>query len=122
MVKEWYIRIGNGQEGPYGVEELRSDRRITPETLVWKEGFDSWVPIGSVDELSSIFVDATSEEGEKPAGEGDKEESDRTKLRTRITPDGLVVDARREPPNILFWLAMALLLSLYLFYKLLVAT
>lgn len=108
-VKEWYVKFDGKKEGPFSISDLRQDRRITPETLVWKEGYKDWVPIGKVKELKKVFVDEGAEQQEPTDKGGD--------ARTRITPDGLVIDARNEPPNVLLWIAVLLLLFLYVGLK-----
>jgi len=109
--REWYIKIEGKKEGPYSVMELRHDQRITPETLVWKKGFEKWVPIGKVRELRKVFADEEELEPEQ-------KDFEHGELPTRITPDGLVIDMREEPPNIIIWIALAVILIAYLIYKL----
>lgn len=65
MDKIWYIKLHGNREGPYNVMDLRRDRRITPDTLVWRQGFDKWQQIRYVPELQVVFEDAPSEKEEK---------------------------------------------------------
>jgi len=51
MTKEWYIYINDNREGPYSPEELKADTRITLNTLAWKPGMNSWLPIREIPEL-----------------------------------------------------------------------
>ncbi|HIG91005.1 MAG TPA: DUF4339 domain-containing protein, partial [Methylococcaceae bacterium] len=41
----YYIAINNESKGPYSISELKKlmlDGEITKDSLVWKEGIDSW--------------------------------------------------------------------------------
>lgn len=51
----YFIAVGGQQSGPFPMGEL-SQRGLTPETLVWKQGMAAWVPASQVDELASIFA------------------------------------------------------------------
>ena len=51
----WFIMIGDKKIGPLSINDLKKNTDITPLTLVWKKGFEKWVPLGSVDELRKIF-------------------------------------------------------------------
>ena len=46
MDKYYYLGPEGRQMGPYSFSELRS--RITPETIVWREGMDDWAPASTV--------------------------------------------------------------------------
>jgi hypothetical protein len=59
---KYYIVINGEQKGPFSIDELRS-QGITPETLVWKEGYAGWVKAGSVPELSGIFTTPPPHDG-----------------------------------------------------------
>ncbi len=65
MEKIWYILLSGKQEGPYSLMELRSNAKITPDTLVWKEGFAEWIPMRNVPELAQVFQDETKTPDEK---------------------------------------------------------
>jgi GYF domain 2 len=100
MNKIWYI-IFNGQvEGPYSIDDLKKDLRITPDTFVWKEGFDSWKRIKDVLELSPLFQDKDVETQESLA---DKEAAS--------LQEELVLEWG-EPPNF-FWIFIALVIIAY---------
>ena len=46
MVAEWYYGVGNDQKGPVTQEQLSELARtgvLSPQGLVWKEGFSGWV-------------------------------------------------------------------------------
>jgi hypothetical protein len=109
MKKIWYVSIHNTQEGPYSVEDLKRDDRITPDTLVWKEGFPRWIPIRDVPELKKIFKDEKKNENDDDLDE---------KQPSRICFDEVVLDYQQDP-NSIFWLivvTLALIYSLYQFY------
>ena len=106
MEKIWYISIKNVQEGPYSVEDLKWDERITPDTLVWRKGFPRWVPIRDVPELRKIFKDDRDED----------QETDQ-----KITSGGYdeVALTYQQDPNTFLWIIvgiLAILYSLYQFY------
>jgi len=54
MENNFYFSVGSEQFGPVSIEELKS-KNITPETLIWKDGFDDWKEAGTIDELSELF-------------------------------------------------------------------
>lgn len=56
MNTQYFIIIDGQQQGPYPKEILRI-QGMTPETLVWREGLESWVPASSVPELAEILAD-----------------------------------------------------------------
>lgn len=102
MNKEWFILIDNVKEGPYSTEDLRADRRLTPDTLVWKQGFETWVPVRSVPELKSLFEERKSEpEEEEPA------------IPSLPKNDTLAISM--EPPY--FWILIALIVVAYVLYE-----
>jgi hypothetical protein len=59
MSERWYYAEGDGAVGPVGVDELLTTlkRRIdAPRVLVWQQGFQDWVEVSSVPELSRMIV------------------------------------------------------------------
>lgn len=51
----WWYLVGESRKGPYSlerVEHLLREKKITPQTLVWRDGLTEWVPAGSVSELA----------------------------------------------------------------------
>lgn len=108
MERVWFIQINGNKEGPYSISELKRDRRITPNTLVWRKGFPEWVPIRFVKELKVVFED-------EPAPV--KTEEDRDKMRQVAKgKNEIALDLRKDFPPYVVWLLLALLLS-YLAYK-----
>jgi len=67
----WYIKVDKEPEGPYSVEDLRWDSRITLTTLAWREGMSSWLPMKEIPELAALFVheDKGNDEGTPPGEE-----------------------------------------------------
>lgn len=57
MDRYYYLGPEGRQMGPYSFSELRS--RITPETIVWREGMDDWAPASTVPELAELFHSST---------------------------------------------------------------
>jgi membrane protease subunit (stomatin/prohibitin family) len=54
----WYAAIDGAQAGPFAPEVLAQmigQKKITRETLVWKEGMADWAAAGEVGDLSSLF-------------------------------------------------------------------
>lgn len=113
MEKIWFALIDGQKEGPLSVQELRHHPLVTPDTLVWKEGFARWIPIRKVPELKIIFADAS------PTGEPSEEEEELSKMKELRAKgkDELVLDLENEPPTLLFWLLVTLMLIAYLMYK-----
>lgn len=112
MNKIWYIEISGKTEGPWSVKDLKRDRRITPDTLVWKEGFTKWVPIRDVPELKIVFADDTKspEDIENP-------NIVRLKSSPISTDNQLVLDLQTNPPYF-FWILVALTVLFYAFLHL----
>jgi hypothetical protein len=53
----WYVSEGE-RKGPAGDDELRRlllDGKLTPASLVWKSGLDTWCPVEKLDELAPIL-------------------------------------------------------------------
>lgn len=102
---EWWIKLGEVSEGPFSISQLRSDSRITPDTLVWKKGFVKWVPIRQVEELAEVFTDAG--EPHMPAG----------KIRVNPRDDELVIDTQKDPFDFFYWLILAVIIISYVLYQ-----
>lgn len=100
-MKIWYILIGRNQEGPYSYNDLKRDRRLTPDTLVWKEGFTEWKPIREIPELKNLFLD-------------NEEEDEDQKIQQKPIPpqDEIVLELNQQPP-FLYWILIALALAIY---------
>ena len=104
MEKIWYILIKGNREGPYSVKELKKDPRISPDTLVWREGFEYWVPIGQVPELKVVFEDETSENDDLEIALPEDEQ--------------IALQMKEEPPALLpIFIIIAVLLFCYMLIK-----
>lgn len=108
MNKIWFIDDKGKIEGPYSVADLKADSRITPDSYVWREGWDKWQRIRDVPELEELFRDEVDSDEPvetavaKPAAAAD---------------DELAIDYRQEPPY-LFWLLAAMIIILYMIIQL----
>jgi hypothetical protein len=107
MDKVWFVQIGDGKEGPFDVQGLRRHPNITPDTLVWREGFVFWVPLRSVKELAVIFEDEKPQEVVEP-----EERSDLS-----VETEELAIQMRSEPPQIYYWVALLLIAALLLLFQ-----
>lgn len=108
MNKIWYIDIDGKSEGPFSVDDLSRDLRITPDTLVWKAGFKSWKPMREVPELKEVFADKPGSKKPKPA-------EPELPAKTTLPPqDELVLDLKREPPYF-FWFLIIIAAIIYFF-------
>src|SRR5262245_14308702 len=50
LTMEWYYAIGGDRNGPVNEEEFQQlvqQGVITPQTLVWRQGFTDWQPYGA---------------------------------------------------------------------------
>lgn len=111
--KVWYIAVEDKKEGPYSAHDLRNDFRVTPDTLVWREGFSNWVLLRFIPELQEIFQD-------------DEESEDLSEKSSKIVspdftnpPKEEMVMALRYDPRPIWWglfFVMLLLIVFYLFY------
>lgn len=110
MDKIWFVLINNVQEGPFSFDDLKSDHRLTPDTLAWREGFTEWKKIREILELKELFQESSSEE------EGDKDEL--KPLKTEPLQDELVLDMGQAQPPYILWLLLALITLLYVVLKL----
>lgn len=107
MEKSWYLIIGATTMGPYTLEELAREPGLTPDTLVWRDGFADWVPARDVVELKAFFKDKKS-----PPPVAEDEEPKKKPL---ASSNGEILLAEgSEPPFFLIWLIVALLIFLYL--------
>lgn len=108
MYKQWFVWIEGKQEGPYNISELKSDSRLTPDTLVWKEGFKEWLPIRRVPELKEIFNDERGEP--KPLHEDFKPKP--------LPSDEEALTIQQDPFQFYLWLLVLILILLYIFFYL----
>jgi hypothetical protein len=60
---EWFVGINGVPVGPIKLAELRSkaaSRAVTRDSLVWRDGFEEWKPLGTFPELVAIVEESTS--------------------------------------------------------------
>ena len=120
MKKTWYIKIRGKQKGPYTLDQLKSNREISPDTLVWNSESKAWVSIRHIPELQEIFKDPGKPN--KELGFPDEEEEAGigvfVKKGKKLAPE-LVLEFQSPPPITFFWLWIALaslaLLLLHIF-------
>ncbi len=58
---QWFYGVGGEQRGPVSMEQLKSllaEGSLSPETVVWREGMGSWLPISQVPELAPAVPSA----------------------------------------------------------------
>ncbi len=58
---EWYVGIDGSPTGPLSTGDLRRkavERKMTLDSLVWKEGFEDWKPLREFPELVTIVEEA----------------------------------------------------------------
>ena len=65
MMEQYYYTDGKERYGPFTMDQLR-DRKIGPETLVWKEGMPDWVAAKKISDLESLFLAAESFQEQVP--------------------------------------------------------
>jgi len=57
MQEEWWYASGATRKGPVSLETLRQlllERKISKDTLVWKEGLENWEPLSEISDLRQI--------------------------------------------------------------------
>jgi hypothetical protein len=80
---EWYAAVDEQQVGPMNITEIGTrweQGEFDAETLVWKTGFDDWLPVFEVNELKFLLAEQEQEappEEEQPAQEEMEEEEER---------------------------------------------
>ena len=107
MLKEWFISINGVQEGPYTVLELHHHMDVTPDTLVWKEGFSAWIPIRDVPELKDVFKD----DPESVPLEDLVKEVKKPAFNLQQDQDTLTI--QHDPVQFFLWLLVIILFILY---------
>ena len=51
----WYVAINGQQQGPFPqnhIQQMLASGVYTQDTLVWREGFQNWLPVSQVPELN----------------------------------------------------------------------
>lgn len=49
--QQYYIVINEQSSGPFTLEQIRAFPTLTPDTLVWKPGYDNWVAARTIPEI-----------------------------------------------------------------------
>lgn len=106
--KIWFIKVDERKEGPYNIQDLKHHPRMTPDTLVWKEGFKDWILARFVPELKVLFED--EKQGE--------ELHDRFRAQKVILEDSTLALEGSNFPFLFYWLIILLIVFAYLFFKL----
>lgn len=112
MKKIWYIRCDGTLTGPYSVSQLRTLPGLTPDTLVWKEGFAKPIAIRLVPELQELFEDA-----EPLHPEPDEPSLSQTRLSKVPPSDELTLDLGENPPPLLLWALLVAAIFTLLFLR-----
>lgn len=109
-MKEWFILVNGKQEGPYNIRDLKRHPGVTPDTLIWKEGFADWVAARFVPEVEELFRD----------------EPESQPIQDRLKPKPTSVDLQqdqetltlgRDPSSFYLWLIIFVLILCYLIFR-----
>ncbi len=106
MKDSWFVLIEGKKDGPFSIKELKKDKRITPDTLVWKEGFKEWVAIRFVSELKDLFRDENVVK---------KDDESNEPVSTDLMQEQAALTLRQDPSQ---WILLVLVLILLLVYVL----
>jgi hypothetical protein len=109
----WFVDINNKAEGPFTIREMKREERITPDTLVWKEGFPAWVHAKDVRELDSLFKDRSSDDEDQDSDEDRDLTSEKN-----LTDEELVLSFQFDPFFFLFLVFAFVLIVAYVFHLL----
>jgi predicted Zn finger-like uncharacterized protein len=69
---EWYAAVDERQVGPMSIAEIGTrweQGEFDAETLVWKTGFDDWIPVFEVSELRFLLAEREAPSSEEALGE-----------------------------------------------------
>jgi hypothetical protein len=55
MTKKYFITKGKKKSGPYSIEDLKTIE-LTPNHLIWTEGFDDWKSIIEIEDLKNYIL------------------------------------------------------------------
>lgn len=105
MEKCWYVLINSKKEGPFSLLDLRRDDRITPDTLVWKEGFSTWIPARHVPELKALFEEEHPEDSTQ-------EEEESLQISRQFPQEEIALNTQRDP-SFWFWILIILIIFTY---------
>lgn len=105
--REWYAILEHKQRGPFRLIELK--KIITPDTLVWKQGFVEWTPARRVPELKILFED-------EPEPESLHEKPKFSPLKEDLGQEQATLILHQDPFQFVLWLIVFVLIILYTFY------
>jgi len=109
MDKIWYLLLGGKKQGPFSVQQLDRDKRITPDTLAWKEGMDVWLPIRDIEELASVLF-------AEPRKQAPVQEEEEAKSACKEKNGALTLQLSYDPVPFLWLILLLILLLCYFFY------
>lgn len=109
--KEWFAIFDDQQQGPYSLLDLKRDKRFTPDTLVWKKGFQEWILARFVPEMKDLFKD---EPESKPLHEPEKG----TALEPDLGQGQATLTMQQDPYQLFLWILVLILVIVYTFYQL----
>ena len=66
---QYYMIIGGNQTGPFSKEQLVYNG-LTPQTPVWREGMQNWIPAEQLPELADLFHTSDSAYGNPAQPQG----------------------------------------------------
>lgn len=108
MDKYWYLIVEGATLGPFSAEELAAHPGFSPDALVWTEGFADWVEARDVMELKDLFKDKNHSSLVQMLEPEEEELPD--------TGGEAVLEAKSEPPFLMIWFVIALLIFIYLLF------
>jgi len=108
MIREWFIKVDGEAQGPYSIQDLRQDPRVTPDTFVRKQGWAHWRRLSDVKELQEVF------EGPKP---GPLPPPTGTTV-SPILDEEFTLAMETEPPQLWLWFLFGLLVLVYVLLRL----
>jgi hypothetical protein len=68
---QWHVAIADVPVGPMRLEEVSrkiATGAVGPESLVWREGLDDWMPANKVPEIAALLATAQAPGSLRPAG------------------------------------------------------
>jgi predicted Zn finger-like uncharacterized protein len=54
----WYVAVGDEQQGPYTAQQICEyiqNDQLDPESYMWKEGMEDWLPVQQVQEFTAYY-------------------------------------------------------------------
>lgn len=107
--EEWFVFLKGKSSGPYSMRQLKHLPGFSPDTLVWKEGFQCWIKARWVKELDPLF-----EEEQKPSEEEESVEQKRASGEGPVLLEAITIN--QDPSPFFLWLILLLVVIIYTFY------